>query len=102
MPNKARIRLWSTNVRNLESVVNQIKAIVQKTGVAMSGPIPLPTSRIEVPVMRLPHGEGKKKWEHWEMRIHKRIIDIAADERVMRQLMRVRVPEDVYIEIELI
>ncbi|MEM0372968.1 MAG: 30S ribosomal protein S10 [Sulfolobaceae archaeon] len=102
MPNKARIRLWSTNVRNLESVVNQIKAIVQKTGVAMSGPIPLPTSRIEVPVMKLPHGEGRKKWEHWEMRVHKRIIDIAADERVMRQLMRVRVPEDVYIEIELI
>ena len=102
MPNKARIRLWSTNVRNLESVVNQIKAIVQKTGVAMSGPIPLPTSRIEVPVMKLPHGEGRKKWEQWEMRVHKRIIDIAADERVMRQLMRVRVPEDVYIEIELI
>ncbi|PVU75906.1 30S ribosomal protein S10, partial [Sulfolobus sp. SCGC AB-777_G06] len=33
---------------------------------------------------------------------HKRIIDITADERVMRQLMRVRVPDDVYIEIQLI
>lgn len=102
MPNKARIRLWSTNIDNLNYVISQIKGIVEKTGVEMRGPVPLPTKRLEVPVMKLPHGEGKKKWEHWEMRIHKRIIDIVADERVMRQLMRVRVPEDVYIEIELI
>lgn len=102
MANKARIRLWSTNINDLNYVVTQIKSIVEKTGVEMKGPIPLPTKRLEVPVMKLPHGEGKKKWEHWEMRIHKRIIDIAADERVMRQLMRVRVPEGVYIEIELI
>ncbi|ABP94219.1 MULTISPECIES: 30S ribosomal protein S10 [Metallosphaera] len=102
MPNKARIRLWSTNVNNLNYVVNQIKGIVDKTGVSMRGPIPLPTRRMEVPVMRLPHGEGRKKWEKWEMSLHKRIIDISADERVMRQLMRVKVPEDVYIEIQLI
>ncbi|AEE93625.1 MULTISPECIES: 30S ribosomal protein S10 [Acidianus] len=102
MPTKARIRLWSTNVKDLNYVVTQIKAIVDKTGISMRGPVPLPTKRLEVPVMKLPHGEGRKKWEKWEMSIHKRVIDIAADERVMRQLMRVRVPEDVYIEIELI
>ncbi|AEB94153.1 MAG: 30S ribosomal protein S10 [Metallosphaera sp.] len=102
MPNKARIRLWSTNVNDLNYVVNQIKGIVDKTGVNMRGPIPLPTRRMEVPVMKLPHGEGRKKWEKWEMSLHKRIIDISADERVMRQLMRVKVPEDVYIEIQLI
>ncbi|AAY80064.1 30S ribosomal protein S10 [Sulfolobus acidocaldarius] len=102
MPTKARIRLWSSNIDSLNFVVNQIRNMAQKTGIQVSGPIPLPTTRMEVPVMRLPHGEGKKKWEHWEMKVHKRIIDIAADERVMRQLMRVRVPDDVYIEIELI
>ncbi|AAK40558.1 ribosomal protein S10 [Sulfolobus islandicus Y.G.57.14] len=102
MPTKARIRLWSTNVENLNYVITQIRGIVEKTGIEMRGPIPLPTSKLEVPIMRLPHGEGRKKWEKWEMRVHKRLIDIAADERVMRQLMRVRVPEDVYIEIQLI
>ncbi|MEM0113300.1 MAG: 30S ribosomal protein S10, partial [Metallosphaera sp.] len=50
MPNKARIRLWSTNVNDLNYVVNQIKGIVDKTGVNMRGPIPLPTRRMEVPV----------------------------------------------------
>ena len=102
MVSKARIRLWSTNINNLNYVVEQIKKIAEKTGVKMSGPIPLPTKRLVVPVRRTPCGEGSSTWDKWEMRIHKRIIDIVADERVMRQIMRVRVPEDVYIEIELI
>jgi Ribosomal protein S10 len=61
MPTKARIRLWSTNVENLNYVITQIRGIVEKTGIEMRGPIPLPTSKLEVPIMRLPHGEGRKK-----------------------------------------
>ncbi len=102
MPATARIRLWSVNVNSLDRVTNQIREIAEKAGVRMRGPVPLPTKRLVVPVMKLPHGEGSKHWEKWEMRIHKRLIDIQSDERVMRQIMRVRVPEDVYIEIELI
>ncbi len=102
MVSKARIRLWSTNVHNLNYVCEQIKEIAKKTGVKMRGPIPLPTKRLVVPVRKSPCGEGSKTWDKWEMRIHKRIIDIVADERVMRHIMRVRVPEDVYVEIELI
>ena len=97
---RIRIWLWSTNVRSLESVVSQIREIAQKTGVRMKGPVPLPTKRLEVPIFRLPHGEGSKYWEHWELRIHKRLIDLDADERVLRRLMRIQVPHDVYIEIK--
>ncbi|MCE4607593.1 MAG: 30S ribosomal protein S10 [Caldisphaeraceae archaeon] len=97
---KVRIWLWSTNVRSLEMVVEQIRNIAQKTGVPMRGPVPLPTKRLEIPLLRLPHGEGSKHWEHWEMRIHKKLIDIEADERVLRRLMRIQVPHDVYIEIK--
>ncbi len=81
-------------------VVEQIRNIAQKTGVPMRGPVPLPTKRLEIPLLRLPHGEGSKHWEHWEMRIHKKLIDIEADERVLRRLMRIQVPHDVYIEIK--
>jgi small subunit ribosomal protein S10 len=97
---KIRIWLWSTNVKSLESVVAQIKDIAEKTGVKMRGPVPLPTKRLEVPVFKLPHGEGSKHWEHWELRIHKRLIDLEADERVLRRLVRIQVPHDVYIEIK--
>ena len=97
-----RLRIWlrSTSVESLEEVVRQIKEIAEKTGVRMKGPVPLPTRRLEVPIFRLPHGEGSKYWEHWELRIHKRLIDLDADERVLRRLMRIRVPENVYIEIK--
>lgn len=99
---KARIRLAGTEPRKLDNVCNQVKKIAEKTGVDLSGPIPLPTKKLRVPTRKSPDGEGTATWERWEMRIHKRLIEIDADERTMRQIMRVRVPEGVNIEIELI
>jgi len=101
MVQKAEIKLWSTNTDSLNAVVSEIREIARKTGVKIRGPIPLPTKRLVVPTLKLPHGEGSKKWDKWELRIHKRLIIVDADERVMRQIMRIRVPEDVYIEIRL-
>ncbi|MEM1927763.1 MAG: 30S ribosomal protein S10 [Acidilobaceae archaeon] len=97
---KLRIWLWSNNVENLENVAMQIKDIAEKSGVKIKGPIPLPTKKFKIAVPRLPHGEGSKHWERWEMRIHKRLIDLEADERVLRKIMRIQVPPDVYIEIK--
>ena len=57
--------------------------------------------RLKVPVRKSPSGDGTETWDRWEMRVHKRLIDIPADERTMRQIMRVRVPDGVNIEIEL-
>jgi len=89
-------------VEHLNEVVNQLVEIAKKAGVEVRGPVPLPTKRLVVPVLVPPHGEGTKVYEKWELRIHKRLIDIAADERVMKQIMRVKVPDDVYIELELL
>jgi len=97
---RIRIKLQSTNVKHLDEVARSIVEIARKSGVNVKGPIPLPTRRLEVPIFRLPHGEGSKYWEHYEMRIHKRLIDIDADERVMRRLIRLQVPDDVAIEIK--
>ncbi|RLG58189.1 MAG: 30S ribosomal protein S10 [Candidatus Hydrothermarchaeota archaeon] len=97
----ARIKLSGTDHKKLEEVCEQVKEIARKTGVNISGPIPLPTKRLRVPVRKSPSGDGTATWEKWEMRIHKRLIDIEADERTMRQIMRVRVPDGVNIEIEL-
>ncbi|MBU2560488.1 30S ribosomal protein S10 [archaeon] len=98
---KARIKLSGIDHNKLEGVCEQVKAIASKTGVDMSGPIPLPTKRLKVPVRKSPSGDGTETWDRWEMRVHKRLIDIPADERTMRQIMRVNVPDGVHIEIEL-
>jgi len=98
---RARIRLSGLNPTDLDRICGQIKEIATKTGVEIRGPVPLPTKRLVVPVRKAPDGEGSETWDHWEMRVHKRLIDIAADERALRQIMRVQVPKDVNIEIVL-
>ena len=67
----------------------------------MHGPIPLPTKKLVVTTRRTPCGDGSDTYEHWQMRVRKRIIDVAGDERILRQIMRVRVPDTVHIEISL-
>jgi len=102
MVRKARIRLTSTDYNKLEEVCNELKGIAQKTGAKINGPVPLPTKRLRVPVLKAPSGEGTATWDRWEMRIHKRLLDIDSEERVMRRIMRIRVPEEVHVTIELI
>lgn len=101
MVQKARISLSGTDAQKVDAVCQQIKAISQRTGVNMRGPIPLPTKRMVVPVRKSPDGEGSETWDRWEMRVHKRLIDLDADERALRQLMRIQVPDGVNIEIVL-
>jgi small subunit ribosomal protein S10 len=102
MVGKARIRLSSTKPGDLNQICDEIKKIAEKTGVRLMGPIPLPTKRLLVPTRKSPCGEGTHTWDKWEMRIHKRLIDVDPNERFLKRLMRVRTPEDVYIEIELV
>ncbi len=98
----ARIRLRSPNLQDLLQVTQEIKEIAERQGAKIAGPIPLPTKRLRVVTRKSPCGEGTPTVDHWEMRIHSRLIDVAANDRVMRQIMRIRVPDTVKIEIELI
>ncbi|KAA0008886.1 MAG: 30S ribosomal protein S10 [Thermoplasmata archaeon] len=101
MAQVARITLTGTDAKKIDEVCQQIKRIAERTGIKMRGPIPLPTKRLVVPVRKSPDGEGTETWDRWEMRIHKRLIELDAQERALRQLMRVQVPDGVNIEIVL-
>jgi small subunit ribosomal protein S10 len=99
---KARIKIASTDISKVNEVCSYINDISEKTGVNMRGPIPLPTKRLKVTTRKSPCGEGKAPWERYEMRIHKRLIDLGIDERALRLVMRVPIPEGLNIEIEMI
>ncbi len=99
---KARISLTSTESTKLEEVCTQIKMIAEKTGVALRGPVPMPTKRLRVPCRKSPDGEGTETIDHWEMRIHKRLIDLDASDRALRQLMRIQVPDGDGVHIEIV
>jgi small subunit ribosomal protein S10 len=98
---KARIKMASTEIGKINDVCNYIKDIATKTGVEMRGPIPLPTKKLKITTRRSPCGDGTATWERYEMRIHKRLIDLGIDERALRLVMRVPIPEGFHIEIEM-
>ena len=102
MAQKARIKLASIDINKVNQVCNAIKEIAEKTGVELKGPIPLPTKRLKITTRKSPDGEGKASWERYEMRVHKRLVDLSADERTLRLVMRVQIPEGLSIEIEMI
>ncbi len=92
----------SAEINKINQVCTSISEIVEKTGVEMKGPIPLPTKRLKVTTRKSPCGDGKATWDHFEMRVHKRLIDLGMDERALRLIMRIPIPEGLNIEIEMI
>jgi small subunit ribosomal protein S10 len=98
---RARIKLIGKNPKELDEVCHQIEEIAKSTGVDIAGPIYLPTRRLRITTRRTPCGDGSDTYEHWEMRIFKRLIDVAGDERTLRQIMRVKVPDTVHVKISL-
>jgi len=79
-----------------------IKDIATKAGIVIRGPIPLPTKRLKITTRKSPCGDGKASFDRFEMRIHKRLIDMPLDERVLHAIMRIPIPKEVNIQIEMI
>jgi len=98
---KARINLASADIDQLNEICSAIVDIANKTKINVSGPIPLPTRKMKLTTRKSPDGEGKASWERYEMRVHKRLIDFGMDERALRLVMRVSIPDSVSVEIEM-
>lgn len=99
---KVRIKLQSVEIDKLNDVINRIKDIASAVGVPISGPIPLPTKRLKVTTRKSPCGDGTATFDRFEMRIHKRVIDIPSNDRVLHSVMRISIPRTVKIKIEMI
>lgn len=102
----ARIKLTGRDPKELDSICSEIRDIAKKFGVGHRGPIPLPTKILKVVTMKTPCGDGtghgNTSFDKWEMRIHKRLIDVQADDRALRQIMRINIPQSTHIEIRLV
>ena len=98
---KVRIKLKSMNIDRLNDICNLIKEISSKSGVPISGPIPLPTKKLKITTRKSPCGNGTATFDNFEMRIHSRVIDLAANDKVLHAVMRLYIPRDVTIKIEM-
>lgn len=99
---KARIKLVSDDISKVNNFIDEIRNITEKIGVGFRGPIPMPTKKLKVTVRKSPDGEGKASFERYQMRIHKRLIDVEINDRVLRMIMKIQIQPGLNIEIKLI
>ncbi len=98
---KIRIKLKAFDSRLLDSAVVSILDTVKRTGAEIAGPIPLPTSINRFTVLRSPHID-KKSREQFEVRTHKRLIDILEpNQQTVDSLMKLDLSAGVDVEIKL-
>ena len=96
-----RIRLKAFDHRVLDQTTLEIVNTAKRTGANVKGPIPLPTIIERFTILKSPHVD-KKSREHFEMRIHKRLIDIVEPTpKTVDSLMRLDLPAGVEVEIKL-
>jgi small subunit ribosomal protein S10 len=98
---RIRIRLRSYDHAILDKSAGEIVATAKRTGARTAGPIPLPTARTVYTVLRSPHVD-KKSREQFEIRVHKRIIDIMKPTaQTVDALQKLDLPAGVDIEIKI-
>ena len=98
---KIRIRLKAYDHVVLEQSAEKIAETAKRTGAKVSGPIPLPTEKEIITILRSPH-KHKDSREQFEMRTHKRVIDILyPTQKTVDTLMKLELPAGVDIEIKL-
>ena len=99
--NSIRIRLKAFDHEIIDKSTRMIVETVLRTNAKIRGPIPLPTDKHRFTVIRGPHVD-KDSREHFEMRIHKRLIDIVdPNSKTIDSLQRIELPAGVDIEIKI-
>lgn len=71
-----RITLTSRNVKKIETVCSKFKATAVDQGIKVKGPVRMPTKKLRITTRKAPSGEGTNTWDKFEMRIHKRLLDL--------------------------
>ena len=98
---KIRVRLKSYDHTLIDAAAEKIVEVAKRNGAAVSGPIPLPTDREIVTILRAVH-KYKDSREQFEMRTHKRLIDIIKpSQKVVDALMSIELPAGVEIEVKI-
>ena len=98
---KVRVKLNSTDIGTLNAICDSIKNIANQSGVPIRGPVPLPTQRLKITTRKSPCGNGTATFDNFEMRIHKRIIDLPSNEAVLHSIMKLPIPRSVNVKIEM-
>ncbi|CAL1715986.1 unnamed protein product [Somion occarium] len=85
---KIRITLTSSNVKNLEKFSADLIARAKDKQLRVKGPVRLPTKVLKITTRKSPCGEGSKTWDRFELKVHKRLIDLHSSSEIVKQIVR--------------
>ena len=98
---KIRVRLKSYDHTLIDAAAEKVVEVAKRNGAVVSGPVPLPTEKEIITILRAVH-KYKDSREQFEMRTHKRLIDIIKpSQKVVDALMNVELPAGVEIEVKI-
>merc|ERR1711928_49498 len=83
---RIRITLTSRNVPSLEKVCSELVGAAKEKNLRVKGPVRMPTKTLRITTRKTPCGEGSKTWDRFQMRIHKRIIDLQSPAEIVKQI----------------
>jgi small subunit ribosomal protein S20e len=96
---RIRITLTSRNVKSLEKVCSELIRGAKDKKLMVKGPVRMPTKCLRITTRKTPCGEGSKTWDRYEMRIHKRLIDLHSPAEVVKQITSVSIEPGVEVEV---
>ena len=96
---KIRITLTSLDLKALEKVCADLKRGAQEKKLKVAGPVRLPTKKLRITTRKSPCGEGTNTWDRFEMRIHKRLIDLHSPSEIVKQITSISIEPGVEVEV---
>jgi small subunit ribosomal protein S20e len=94
-----RMTLRSRETKSLEAACAEIVARAKNQGYETKGPVRIPTKILRITTRKSPCGEGSKTWDRYEMRIHKRVIDIHCPSSVVKEITNFRIDPGVDVNL---
>uniref|UniRef100_A0ABD2WJN7 Small ribosomal subunit protein uS10 n=1 Tax=Trichogramma kaykai TaxID=54128 RepID=A0ABD2WJN7_9HYME len=96
---RIRITLTSRHVRSLEKVCSELIQRGKKQKLKVKGPVRMPTKILRITTRKTPCGEGSKTWDRFQMRIHKRVIDLYSPSEIVKQITSISIEPGVEVEV---
>ena len=94
---RIRITLTSRNVKSLEKVCSDLIRGAKDKELKVKGPVRMPTKVLRITTRKTPCGEGSKTWDKFQMRIHKRVIDLHSPSEIVKQITSINIEPGVEV-----
>mmetsp|Transcript_43708 Transcript_43708/g.31868 ORF Transcript_43708/g.31868 Transcript_43708/m.31868 type:complete len:119 (+) Transcript_43708:49-405(+) len=96
---RIRMTLRSKDVKPLEGACGRIVTGAKNLGYKTHGPVRIPTKVLKITTRKSPCGEGSKTWDRFEMKIHKRVIDIYCPSSVVKEITNFKIDPGVDVNL---